>query len=40
MIASRLSPPTLIVQEGGYALGNLRSGSHAFFTGIAEAWAG
>jgi hypothetical protein len=29
--------PTLIVQ-GGYALGNLRSGSHAFFRGISEAW--
>lgn len=34
----RFGAPTLIVQEGGYALGNLRSGSHAFFTGIAEAW--
>jgi acetoin utilization deacetylase AcuC-like enzyme len=36
----RFGVPTLIVQEGGYALGNLRSGSHAFFTGIAEAWQG
>jgi acetoin utilization deacetylase AcuC-like enzyme/GNAT superfamily N-acetyltransferase len=34
----RFGTPTLIVQEGGYALGNLRSGSHTFFRGIAEAW--
>lgn len=34
----RFGLPTLIVQEGGYALGNLRSGSHAFFRGISEAW--
>ena len=34
----RFGLPTLIVQEGGYSLGNLRSGSHAFFRGIAEAW--
>jgi acetoin utilization deacetylase AcuC-like enzyme/GNAT superfamily N-acetyltransferase len=30
--------PTLIVQEGGYSLGNLRAGSQAFFRGIVEAW--
>jgi acetoin utilization deacetylase AcuC-like enzyme len=34
----RFGLPTLIVQEGGYSLGNLRSGSHAFFRGLAEAW--
>jgi acetoin utilization deacetylase AcuC-like enzyme len=34
----RFGLPTLIVQEGGYSLGNLRSGSHAFFRGIVEAW--
>lgn len=34
----RFGAPTLIVQEGGYALGNLRSGSNAFFRGITEAW--
>jgi hypothetical protein len=26
------------VQEGGYSLGNLRSGAQAFFRGIIEAW--
>ena len=30
----RLGLPTLIVQEGGYSAANLRSGSHAFFSGI------
>ena len=34
----RFGLPTLIVQEGGYSLGNLRSGSQAFFRGLAEAW--
>ncbi len=34
----RFGVPTLIVQEGGYSLGNLRSGAHAFFRGIVEAW--
>jgi acetoin utilization deacetylase AcuC-like enzyme/GNAT superfamily N-acetyltransferase len=36
----RLGLPTLIVQEGGYAIGNLRQGAHAFFTGIESAWHG
>lgn len=34
----RLSLPTLIVQEGGYVLGNLRQGSRAFFTGLLRTW--
>ena len=34
----RLGPPTLIVQEGGYSVRNLRLGSHAFFGGLAGAW--
>jgi acetoin utilization deacetylase AcuC-like enzyme len=34
----RLGLPTLIVQEGGYSVRNLRLGSHAFFSGLAEAW--
>ena len=34
----RFGIPTLIVQEGGYSLGNLRAGAHAFFSGIIEAW--
>lgn len=37
-IIGRLSLPTLIVQEGGYVLGNLRQGSHAFFSGLASTW--
>lgn len=36
----RFGLPTLIVQEGGYALGNLRSGASAFFGGIIDAWHG
>jgi acetoin utilization deacetylase AcuC-like enzyme len=32
----RLGRPLLIVQEGGYVLRNLRQGSRAFFTGLAE----
>ncbi len=32
----QLNLPTLIVQEGGYSIRNLRSGSRAFFRGIAE----
>lgn len=31
-----LNLPTLVVQEGGYSLRNLKSGSSAFFNGIAE----
>jgi acetoin utilization deacetylase AcuC-like enzyme/GNAT superfamily N-acetyltransferase len=34
----RFGIPTLIVQEGGYSLGNLRAGAHAFFSGIIDAW--
>lgn len=30
--------PTLIVQEGGYSVRNLRTGSNAFFSGLARAW--
>jgi acetoin utilization deacetylase AcuC-like enzyme/GNAT superfamily N-acetyltransferase len=30
--------PTLIVQEGGYAVRNLRIGSRSFFTALAESW--
>ena len=32
-----LGLPTLVVQEGGYSLRNLRSGAAAFFTGMADA---
>ena len=32
-----LDLPTLIVQEGGYALRNLRQGAHAFFKGFGSA---
>lgn len=32
--------PTLIVQEGGYSVRNLRLGSNAFFSGLAGAWYG
>jgi hypothetical protein len=32
-----LNLPVLVVQEGGYNLRNLRTGSAAFFKGIAEA---
>jgi acetoin utilization deacetylase AcuC-like enzyme/ribosomal protein S18 acetylase RimI-like enzyme len=35
-----LGLPTLIVQEGGYAVRNLRIGSQAFFGGLADAWYG
>lgn len=35
-----LALPVLIVQEGGYALRNLRVGSHAFFLGVGSAWFG
>jgi acetoin utilization deacetylase AcuC-like enzyme len=34
----RMGLPTLIVQEGGYSIGNLRAGSHAFFEGLESAW--
>jgi acetoin utilization deacetylase AcuC-like enzyme/ribosomal protein S18 acetylase RimI-like enzyme len=30
--------PTLIVQEGGYAVRNLRVGAHSFFGALAESW--
>lgn len=30
--------PTLIVQEGGYALNNLRHGARAFFSGLISRW--
>ena len=30
--------PTLVVQEGGYSLTNLRRGSEAFFAGLGETW--
>ncbi len=36
----RVGLQTLIVQEGGYAIGNLRAGSNAFFTGVKSAWLG
>ena len=36
----QLRYPTLIVQEGGYAIGNLRTGAHAFFLGLESAWRG
>jgi acetoin utilization deacetylase AcuC-like enzyme/GNAT superfamily N-acetyltransferase len=35
-----LGLPVLVVQEGGYALRNLRIGSHAFFLGLGSAWYG
>ena len=34
----RLRLPTLVVQEGGYAVGNLRSGARAFFSGLLADW--
>ena len=34
----RFRAPTLVVQEGGYSRPNLRSGSRAFFSGLAGAW--
>ncbi|MEC9369446.1 MAG: histone deacetylase family protein [Pseudomonadota bacterium] len=30
--------PTLVVQEGGYSLRNLRVGAHAFFSGLTRNW--
>jgi acetoin utilization deacetylase AcuC-like enzyme len=30
----RMGLPTLIVQEGGYSMWNLRHGAHAFFGGL------
>jgi hypothetical protein len=30
--------PTLIVQEGGYAVRNLRIGARSFFGALAETW--
>ncbi|TFG65233.1 MAG: GNAT family N-acetyltransferase [Spirochaetales bacterium] len=35
-LLTRAALPLLIVQEGGYSLRNLRTGSHAFFRGIAK----
>jgi acetoin utilization deacetylase AcuC-like enzyme len=32
--------PTLFVQEGGYAVRNLRLGSRSFFGALAETWFG
>lgn len=34
----RVGLPMLIVQEGGYAVGNLRTGSASFFKGLAASW--
>lgn len=34
----RLGLPTLIIQEGGYSVWNLRRGARAFLTGIAGTW--
>lgn len=34
----RLGLPTLVVQEGGYSLRNLRLGAHSFFSGLARSW--
>lgn len=34
----RFKAPTLVVQEGGYAVRNLRIGAHAFFDGVASEW--
>jgi acetoin utilization deacetylase AcuC-like enzyme/GNAT superfamily N-acetyltransferase len=36
----RFGTPTLIVQEGGYSMRNLRMGSRSFFSGLAETWYG
>lgn len=33
---SKLNLPTLVVQEGGYSLRNLKLGSHAFFSGLTK----
>lgn len=33
-----LHMPTLVVQEGGYSLTNLRRGAAAFFAGLGETW--
>lgn len=30
--------PTLVVQEGGYSVGNLRSGARSFFSGLGNTW--
>ncbi|MEZ5854541.1 MAG: histone deacetylase family protein [Hyphomicrobiaceae bacterium] len=30
--------PIVVVQEGGYSVGNLRVGAHAFFEGLASSW--
>jgi acetoin utilization deacetylase AcuC-like enzyme len=35
---TRLDLPTLFVQEGGYAVRNLRVGARSFFSAVAEAW--
>ncbi|MFV0294797.1 MAG: histone deacetylase family protein, partial [Hyphomicrobiaceae bacterium] len=33
-----LKYPVVVIQEGGYAVSNLRVGSHAFFEGLASSW--
>lgn len=33
-----LELPTLVVQEGGYVLANLRQGARSFFTGMVQRW--
>ena len=35
---ARMGLPTLIVQEGGYAVRNLRIGAQRFFASLAAAW--
>jgi hypothetical protein len=34
----RLGYPTLVVQEGGYSIQNLRTGAKAFFSGLCGEW--
>jgi acetoin utilization deacetylase AcuC-like enzyme len=34
----RLGLPTLVVQEGGYTIQNLRRGARAFFHGLGSTW--
>ena len=36
-LLGELGLPTLVVQEGGYSLRNLRKGAKAFFGGMAQA---
>ncbi|MCS3903257.1 acetoin utilization deacetylase AcuC-like enzyme/GNAT superfamily N-acetyltransferase [Methylohalomonas lacus] len=37
-LIGRMALPTLIVQEGGYSLNNLRQGARAFFSGLVSTW--